>query len=508
MSSEALEPSRADTQERGATALDPAWRAALGGAMSATALAGLVLWPTALELPSSWQDSEAYHYAWLVLPMFVYLVGWHYRDEILAVRPQPDGAGIVVAVFGALGWSAAALADIAIGRQLALIVIVQGVMLSALGRRLFRRFLPIMGLLFLLLPSADLLLYPLRLLTVRAVEGFARVASLPYGSDGFSVRIGEHSYVVLDACSGLSHVTLTVFLGYCFALLIFRSLYKIVALTLLSALLGVLSNVIRVDAIVWLDSVRAYPMDLAAHGRIQWLALGFVLAILFFGMLRLKPDGACHRPLTVRHRSSPSGRWMPVVAGLAVLAITGMTTWLLNAPPPQPRAVAEQRLPDKVHGWELALPRANWSSERGLRTLTQGYRRQGQEVRVTVVEALRPGLKLHESQLAQHDQAIWADLSSAPVSGCAGANCTGFVHAIWRHGQQSAVRHVYYSYAIGDYRTRSSLGLRLATAGLRLVGSADRPRLIGYSVDGEALAPDELAVVQHGIEAALASNKP
>ena len=488
-------------------ALDPQWRSVLGAALGATVLAGLVLWPTALDFPASWQKSEAYHYAWLVLPVFIYLLGWHSRDEILAVRPQPDGAGIVVAVLGALGWSTAAVADIAIGRQLALIVIVQGIILSALGRRLYGRLWAIMGLLFLLLPSADLLLYPLRLLTVKAVEGFALMASLPYSADGFSVRVGEHPYLVLDACAGLSHVTLTVFLGYCYALMAFRSSGKIVALTLICALLGVLSNVIRVDLIVWIDSVRGYPMDLAAHGRIQWLALGLVLVILLCTVLRLKPDGAYHRALSVVPRSSPSGRWIPVVAGLAVFAITGLVTLLLNAPPQQ-RALAEVGLPEKVRGWELAFPPASWSAEPGLRTLTQDYRRQGRVMRVTVVEALQPGLKLQESQLARNDQALWNETSRERVSACAGAKCTGFVHVRSMSDQQSAARHVYYSYVLGEFRTRSSLALRLATAGQRLVGGAEPARLIAYSVDGEALALDELADIQRSVDAALAIGTP
>lgn len=131
-------------------------------------------------------------------------------------------------------------------------------------------------------------------------------------------------------------------------------------------------------------------------------------------------------------------------------------------------------------------------------------------MRVTVVEALRPGAKLLESLQARDDQAVLHVTSSEWVSTCAGAKCTGFVHVKSMRDQQSVARHVYYSYVLGEFRTRSSLGLRLATAGQRLVGAQEPARLIAYSVDGEALELDELAelaVVQRSVETALATGK-
>ena len=169
--------------------LGTAWRQALGDLLLACLVVALALWPTAFELASVWQENGAYHYAWLVAPTFVYLVGWHSRDQILAQTPQPDAAGVIVAVVAALGWSVAAAANIDIGRQLALLVVIQGLALAALGRRLYRRLLPVMALLFLMLPSGNLLLAPLRWLTVKAVEWFALASGMPFPSGGFLVWV-------------------------------------------------------------------------------------------------------------------------------------------------------------------------------------------------------------------------------------------------------------------------------------------------------------------------------
>jgi len=83
------------------------------------------------------------------------------------------------------------------------------------------------------------------------------------------VHIGAHRYIVVDECSGLAYVTLAGFLGYCFGLLLHGSFRRAAGMALIGALLGVLSNVIRVNAIVLGDDQRfvdaLQKSDLAAR---------------------------------------------------------------------------------------------------------------------------------------------------------------------------------------------------------------------------------------------------
>jgi sterol desaturase/sphingolipid hydroxylase (fatty acid hydroxylase superfamily) len=52
------------------------------GAIIGCALVTWVAWPTPIEMTAVWRNSEAYQYAWLVLPMIVYLLGWHRRRRL------------------------------------------------------------------------------------------------------------------------------------------------------------------------------------------------------------------------------------------------------------------------------------------------------------------------------------------------------------------------------------------------------------------------------------------
>ena len=160
-----------------------------------------------------------------------------------------------------------------------------------------------------MIPAGDVLLSPLRALTVDALALFATLAGLPHRVDGFVIFVGTHRYVVIDECAGLAYVTLASFLGYSFGLLLYRTFAKVVALALLGAALGIASNVFRVCAIVLIDWVRGSQMDLTAHGTWQWLGLLASLGALFYVLVRLgrgRPP-ARRRGRRARRRSTPAG---------------------------------------------------------------------------------------------------------------------------------------------------------------------------------------------------------
>ena len=158
-----------------ATTLSPAWRRVMLISSIGFTLALLIMWPTVLDLGQLWIDGHAgaYQYAWLVLPMFFYLVGWHHRDRILAMTPEPGYAGLPLALLALVLWLAAFVNDFNLGQQLALVLVLQAIALSALGRETFRQLLPIMLLLFFMIPCGDIVQPLLRDLTLKWMEWFA-----------------------------------------------------------------------------------------------------------------------------------------------------------------------------------------------------------------------------------------------------------------------------------------------------------------------------------------------
>ena len=476
-------------------ALSARGKEAMLGGIAGVILVCVAMWPTLLEMMTVWRTHEAYQYAWLVLPMLVYLLGCHHRSTGIPIRPQPDLTGIWVVIVAAACWGAASLTNIDLGRHFAFVLALQGVAMSTLGWKSYWKLFPTFGLLFLMVPSGDLLETPLRVLTVKAIEWFAVVAQLPHSVEGFVIFIGANRYIVVDECSGLAFVTLGAFLGYCFGCLLYRSFFRIAALAALGALLGIVSNVVRVNAIVLIDWTRGSQMELTSHGTIQWIALFATLGLLFYVLGRLKGDAEPEAPgIDAPEQERPIGRLGPVLAGLSMLLIGGSAAALPANELRPPRGTHAIALAQSIPGWDLVKAADGWTVDPATRTESTSliYRRQGRDIEVVIVEPLSPDIKLPESRLAPNDKSVWRQKQVQREAACNASRCTRFLHSTWLRDKSEHLRHVYYAYSIGSFTTDGKLAFRVAQGWQRLNGRGVHPRLIGFISDDATLDVDEL----------------
>lgn len=484
----------------------PGCRDAILGGVAGCVLVCLVMWPTLVEMTHVWNGSEAYQYAWLTLPMLVYVLVGRHGPAAMPVHPRPGFSGMAVVIVAAACWGAAALMNIDVGRQFALVLAIQGVAMSALGWRAYWRLFPALALMFLMIPSGDLLQPALRVLTVKALELLAVVASLPHSVEGFVIYIGTHRYIVIDECSGLAYVTLATFLGYCFGLLLYRSFAKIAALALFGAVLGIFSNILRVDSIVLIDWLRDSQMDLGAHGALQWAALLATLGLLFYVLSRLQGESPSPAA-TLSNAVEPSTRirkFAPVLAGLSGLLIAGGAAALPatgSRPPQRPPAAA---FPQALSGWKLADSPAAWSVDAQSRTasIELTYRRDNRDLKVVIVETRAPTAKLPQWRFAPRDHTVWRERQVRRESGCSAAGCIALVHTTWQRDRSRELRDAYYAYSVGGFTTDSRFAVRATHGWQRLTGGHDNPRMIGFvSADGPA-DTDEIAAAFVALQAA------
>lgn len=477
------------------------WKQASAGVAVGCLLALLILWPTLLSLVEVWRSNQAYQYAWLVMPVFVYLMVWHDRPGISPVRPKSDFSGVAVASMAALCWIASDLMNIDAGRQFSLVVAIQGICMAALGWRGYWRLSPILWLMFFMIPSGDLFQPILRHLTVKLIELFAIVMNLPYKVEGFQIAIGKNEYIVLNECAGLPYFLLATFLGYTFGLMLYRSIYKIMALAFFGALIGILSNALRVCAIVLIDWAQKSQMPLTAHADIQWVALLVCLGVFFFVLGKLEGERDTeNREVLVPASDIPTRHWAPVLGGFSVFIIAGGASWLISNASPKNNALPSLILASgSISGWELKAPLPPWSDNprKNTRTLLLNYQRDGENLRLRVVETTAAEAKLHESEVAPGETSIWHENSIQIKTVCGETECIQLMHTVWEHGKTEEHQHVYSTYALGSLYTTSKFALRAAYAWARLRGSFDKPRLIAVSSDAAipSARVDELAEI-------------
>lgn len=465
--------------------LNQAWRQALFLASVGLLLALLALWPTLLDLTRLWSGAEAYQYAWLVIPMFVYVVGWYHRDQILSLSPVPGYAGMLV-VLAAVGlWLASYVIDIRLGQHIALILILQGIALSSLGWATYRSILPIMFFLFLLVPCGDILQPLLRNLTVLWIEWFAVFMGLPHSIEGYVIYVGTHRYVVIDACSGLSFVTLAGFIGYSLGLLLYRSLAKVIILAAAGAALGVLTNAVRVMLIVGLDQVRGSQMDLAAHMDIQLLVLLAAIASLLFIASRLAHDSwlPAGAELPPQKPSWPGARFAPVLAGSMVLLTVGLA----------PGVIAERQTTAGAEGSTLVtiehldLP----GFERVVLNSPADPGQISSDKSLEIVAIHTTGVGPANEQLISPEHTRgWRHTRTTLYRDCPTSGCVDLVHKTMLEQGTDTQSHIFYAYIVGNMVTDSRLAFRMASGWNRLRGYPEVAGILGFRLQGTL--PEEI----------------
>lgn len=494
------------------------WRKALVQAAIGLCLLAPMMTPTVLTMVGQWSTIEAFRYAWLVLPIQVYALGWHWRDELLAMTPQPSAAGALVVGLGALCWVAADGLSIEVGRQLGLLVMVLGVVLAALGTQVVRRWFTVLALLFYMLPSSDVLQPVLRNITNEGLVHSLRVLGLPVQTEGFLLHVGTNRYFVADACSGLALVTLLAFLGHALGMLVYRSLWRVVAMALLGALLGVLGNLLRVNAIVLIDHWQGSQMDLVAHGHVQSISLLAALALMLLVVACLRPEVSAAAP-AVRSGSQQTGAETPIIAspatlgGLSGLLITGLCALLLGLGSPAAMSLPELLLPATLNGWtrsDAAPPRMTPTASTavaGPAVTRWQYQRDGQRLRLDVLQTGDRREKLSLQALAPDDDAQWQDIRRQVLTVCGNASCLPLIHTTKRRNKSSPLRHSYVAQGVGELVTTSQLQLRAAAAWHGLTGHPVGPFLISLTVEGDGLAPEEAHGLLLGAIGALRAHR-
>jgi len=488
----------------------PEWRQALTHLAIGLGVLAVAMAPTAITLARQWRQTHAYSHAWLAVPMLLYALGWHWRQPVLATHPRRCAAGIAVTGGAAVLWAAAELMNIEIGRQVALVFMVLGVVLAALGTTFIRRWWPALGLLVFLLPSADLLQPVLRWGTAEALQFTLQALGFEVRRNGLLLSLGANRYFVADGCSGLAYVTLLSFLGYAFGVLMYRSFWRVVGLALVGGVFGVLCNLVRVNSIVLLDHWRGSQMDLTSHGYVQWVSLLSAIALMLLIVARSEVDSmtlwnADRAGADDRHTSAaPSYRsaapWAGIVgAAIATLGVAAIGSGAANAAALRPDA-----LPPHLGGWALVERPETPAVAVGVPShLTWRYSKGERRLQMDVLQAWQ-GQKLSEFAVAPPATEGWRDIQRRTLRTCTTDRCAGVIHQVWERSASTTLRHTYSTFVVGDVMTASQLLLRARTGWAALTGQAVNPRLITMTVDGEAMPPQEL----HAILFAAAADRP
>jgi len=246
-------------------------------------VAALLFAPVIAELIQMWSTKDDYSHGFLVLPVSLYMV-WQKRHKLQKWPVKPSWLGLPILVGSVAIYFIAFSTKFHMLMYISMPVIILGLLLFVIGRRLTRELLLPIVFLFFLFPIPDsyyiLFTSPLKLLITKISMELIYIMGIPVYREGNLIFLAATQLEVTEACSGIRSLYSYLMLGFVFAFMS-RNLKSKLILILSTIPLALLVNVIRVTGTGILSN---YFGEKAAQGFFHEFS-GFLLFAVGFCFL-------------------------------------------------------------------------------------------------------------------------------------------------------------------------------------------------------------------------------
>jgi len=299
-----------------------AWRQALV-ALALVAAALLIAFHRDLAaMAHIWWTSTTFGHCLFIAPVLTWLV-WIRRRELARLRPEAWWPGIAIVAAGGFGWLVGDAAGVAFARQLGLVMMLQGAVVTLLGANVARGLMFPLCYAVFLVPFGDMLEPPLQQVTVAIVLPLLHLAGVPAAVDGVLIHAGRYYFEVAEACSGAKFVIAMLAYGVLVANLCFASWRRRLLFMLVCLVVPVLANGVRAFGTIYaahLTSVeRATGFDHIVYG---WLFFGLIMVLVMaigWRWFDRAPDAPAFDPATL---STPLKHRIALAPAVALVLLT------------------------------------------------------------------------------------------------------------------------------------------------------------------------------------------
>ena len=235
------------------------------------------------SLVVQWENNEDMGHGFFV-PVIAAYIAWQKREELAALRPQPQWFGLAI-----VAWSAIQLVVGILGTEMfvartAFVFALIGSILYLGGIAYLRVLAFPVFLLFFMIPLPELIYtritFPLQLLASRVAEGSLLVAGIPVIREGNVLEMAQQKLSVVEACSGIRSLLSLTFLSLVYGYFFENKPSIRVALFLSTIPIAIIANASRVTLTGFLTQ---YDPELAQgffHTASGWVIFMIALAIM------------------------------------------------------------------------------------------------------------------------------------------------------------------------------------------------------------------------------------
>lgn len=307
------------------------WRITVASLGALLLLQALLWFETLAHISSILWSVDVFAHG-LLAPIVSVVLIWSRRKSLLECKPQSSWFGALIVLGAALMWLAGELLDVALIRHLAFVTAIQGSVFCAMGLDVYRRILFPMLFLYFSVPFGYELVGPLQLLTANLVINALDLIGANYSAEGMLITLPSGLYEVAEACAGVKFLFTSLFTGVLLAHLVFESWSRRIGIVLVSVLLPVVANAVRVLLIFLIaelsDQKLAKGFDHLVYG---WVFLSIVLFLLISVAYRYsdKSLGTAENHTDNNHRESLSPEKFSVSPAIAAFISVLIVSFLV-----------------------------------------------------------------------------------------------------------------------------------------------------------------------------------
>lgn len=315
-----------------------------------------IFWRDGADMVRTWWSISTYNHCLVIIPILYWLVQQR-RDELAKLVPEIWMPGLVLTGIASLGWLLGEAAGVAFARQLGLLMMLQGAIVTLLGPTVARGLIFPLGFSFFLVPFGEEFVPFLQMVTAKLSMIFLGWANIPAFIDGIFISTPTGYFRVAEACSGIKFLIAMFAYGALVSNVCFQSWNRRILFMIAAVIVPILANGIRAFGTMYI--AHHTSLDFASgfdHIFYGWFFFAFVLILVMaigWPFFDRKIDDPMIDGNALRQSQSPRAtpqKSAPVLAAMAAIVLIPVlwTSILAAQDSPVPDKIA---LP-AVAGWE------------------------------------------------------------------------------------------------------------------------------------------------------------
>lgn len=485
---------------------DPALRAAWWRAGASTVVVLLFLLGLYAEEAASavriWNSSPTYTHCYLILPISLYLI-WDRRAVFSRYWPRPMLWPLLLLPPAGLVGMVAEVASIQEAQHFVLLGMIQIVLFSMLGWRVYMALLFPFLYLFFLVPSGEFMVPALQDFTAEFAVLALQLIGIPVYKDGIFISIPNGHFVVAEACAGLRFLVAALAFGFLFANMTYRSYGRRVTFVVLSIVVPIFANGLRAFGLIMIAHLSNHQLAVGVdHLVYGWLFFSLVIVLLIVIGMQFREDkaddddAAAPPPPPTGGRIGRFGAVTTAVLIVAAISIAPAYAGYVRSLEPDvdltaltsPAVAGDWRRVEATGDWRPRFPGAD-------AILHQAYRHDGRQVDLFVAFY---GRQRSDAEVVSHDNRFYDDDTwrrsghrRAQIE-LAGERRPVILTEVLSHRRK---RLVVSRYWVDDTFTASGLKAKLLQARAELLTGRRPAAVVAASAEYELDPADALAVI-------------